>query len=394
MNRFESENMVERSKTGPTALFIVGGLGLGNSTRCAAIIAILKQWGWRVDVASSANGHRFFSESRDIHELFELRVGEYVGAKEKIGLWNVILASVQFVLAGWRNFIILHRVMAWRRPDIVVIDSNYNLAVTLFRGLPVVSLNNSYQVVTEFWQNRLRLPACWAQLFVEVADRLYQKCIPHFVFAAWPAAASDEVRLKDLQMMRMMQIDPIVRKQFYRDTGSREPRGIERILVMYSGAQIGPCIHENLALRPYRIDVLGAKYDNAGHDRIHFVPRTFDSSAWIKACDLVICSGGFSAISEALALGKPLIVVPIPGHAEQNINALRVEQLGVGRRSTLAELENVLADVVRDYQSYRLAYQRLDFAFDGAGQAAKGLAEVLSRARKWADESISECILQ
>lgn len=44
----------------------------------------------------------------------------------------------------------------------------------------------------------------------------------------------------------------------------------------------------------------------------------------------VVCTAGFESVSEALWLGKPVCMVPTPGHLEQRTNALDAQRLGAG----------------------------------------------------------------
>ena len=63
-------------------LFIVNGLGLGNATRCHAVIGHLANKGYTVDVLTSGNGKDYFSSVEEIGQLipFEsLRYGERNG---------------------------------------------------------------------------------------------------------------------------------------------------------------------------------------------------------------------------------------------------------------------------------------------------------------------------
>jgi hypothetical protein len=47
-------------------------------------------------------------------------------------------------------------------------------------------------------------------------------------------------------------------------------------------------------------------------------------------CEGVICSAGFELPSEAIHLGKKLLVQPVAGQVEQKSNAIALEQLGYG----------------------------------------------------------------
>lgn len=51
--------------------------------------------------------------------------------------------------------------------------------------------------------------------------------------------------------------------------------------------------------------------------------------AQLAQCDGIITNAGFSTTSEALFLGKPLFVVPMRGHVEQNYNAFALKKMGV-----------------------------------------------------------------
>jgi len=50
----------------------------------------------------------------------------------------------------------------------------------------------------------------------------------------------------------------------------------------------------------------------------------------LHKCEGVICSAGFELPSEAIQLGKKLLVNPVAGQMEQNSNALALERLGYG----------------------------------------------------------------
>jgi len=47
----------------------------------------------------------------------------------------------------------------------------------------------------------------------------------------------------------------------------------------------------------------------------------------------VICNGGYTLMSEALYLGKPVLSIPLRRHGEQQLNATYLEALGLGRRA-------------------------------------------------------------
>jgi len=53
-----------------------------------------------------------------------------------------------------------------------------------------------------------------------------------------------------------------------------------------------------------------------------------DQYELLKASDLIISRAGHGTIMKAIALGKPMILIPIPDHTEQHGNAMRACSMG------------------------------------------------------------------
>ena len=47
------------------------------------------------------------------------------------------------------------------------------------------------------------------------------------------------------------------------------------------------------------------------------------------SCYGIVCAGGFATTSEAIFLGKPMLVVPVEAQIEQQFNAVALMQEGV-----------------------------------------------------------------
>lgn len=47
-------------------------------------------------------------------------------------------------------------------------------------------------------------------------------------------------------------------------------------------------------------------------------------------CHALVCTAGFESVCEAMALGKPALMVPVPGHFEQGCNARDAVSVGAG----------------------------------------------------------------
>jgi UDP-N-acetylglucosamine--N-acetylmuramyl-(pentapeptide) pyrophosphoryl-undecaprenol N-acetylglucosamine transferase len=52
---------------------------------------------------------------------------------------------------------------------------------------------------------------------------------------------------------------------------------------------------------------------------------------YLKACDLTIARAGHGTITQSMCYGKPMIIIPTPGHTEQISNARQAEEIGVAK---------------------------------------------------------------
>ncbi|HLP76797.1 MAG TPA: glycosyltransferase family protein [Candidatus Paceibacterota bacterium] len=81
-------------------------------------------------------------------------------------------------------------------------------------------------------------------------------------------------------------------------------------------------------------------------------------------CKYVACTAGFESLSEAAYLGKPMFLMPVENHVEQQINAIDATRIGFGvmdksfNLDRLAELPERL-----DNQKYRSWLSRADAIF-------------------------------
>ena len=63
----------------------------------------------------------------------------------------------------------------------------------------------------------------------------------------------------------------------------------------------------------------------------------------MKQSTIVVINGGFSSISEALTMAKPMIVIPLKGHIEQKTNALWVQENHFGLMSSWKNLKDSIS---------------------------------------------------
>ena len=125
-------------------------------------------------------------------------------------------------------------------------------------------------------------------------------------------------------------VGPIVRPELERVT----PTSGEHVVV-YQTTAGDPRLLEALRGARARFVVYGlGRSEKLGNVEL----RAFDEAAFVSdlaSARAVIANGGFTAISEAVYLGKPILSVPVRGQPEQELNAAWVGELGVGESAPL-----------------------------------------------------------
>jgi UDP:flavonoid glycosyltransferase YjiC (YdhE family) len=156
-----------------------------------------------------------------------------------------------------------------------------------------------------------------------------------------------------------------------------------RVVVMLSGSVFGSPVVLKKAEYPVRVDVVGREAPEgwplpAG---VTYHGKLMDNRHLLREADLVVVNGGFSAVSEVFNMRTPMVVVPVPRHAEQWLNARTIVHLGVGLMATEEGLEDAMADGLRRLDELRAAYGRLPLPEDGAERAAAAIVGLAERAR-------------
>lgn len=342
-------------------LFVVGGFGLGNSTRCDALIQKLTAKGTLVDVATSANGLWYFTGSTQVRNLIPLSPLAYA---ERAGQISLIRTALRLPLLAWNlvsNAITIFRAQKTSRYNYIVVDSEYSsFLIKKFLSVPLITVNNVFFTLSKTHPKRTNGFSA-ASLMVEHFDLFIQKTFSDFCISP---TFLDETKANSTGTLFC---PPIVRSSFSR---CEPTHSFSRALLVMSGSRLG--VSESTIERLaeceeiQQIDVVGLE----GHssDKVRYFKKQKDISSLIAKSDFIVSNGGFSTISEALVSRRPILVIPIPNHAEQIRNAELVETLGLGVMAT----SDMSADLERLTQLRSFGEEK-NFLSNGAEPAANAL---------------------
>ena len=337
-------------------LFLVNGYGLGNSTR---IHAIIQQLGSRydMDIFAYGNSLKYFKQVKDkVQNVFEGRPMEYGIKNGEIDFFATTGKLFKNFKAIYQSRDRIKKIIKSHSYNLILSDSNYS-PVFLKNRPKMISLNNADVTVRKALQ--MKRKGYYGSFVTEWMDYMYHLSVPDLTISPFFESCEDTKKIRHT--------DLIVRKEFKRSHPGK-PVSRHHVLVMTGGAkELSQGLSVDHRRDDYDLSVIGDQIQVSGNVRRK--KRTFDTSPLMGQATILVINGGFSSISEALALAKPLIVIPLKGHIEQQINARWIEKNNLGTISSWKNLEDSILLVKENYGHFEknsLSYKRLN----GAEQAA------------------------
>jgi uncharacterized protein (TIGR00661 family) len=329
-------------------LYGVTGEGLGHTMRARALVQHLVLSGHQVKIAASGRAVDVLRKHHpDTVAIDGLRISYERGAvhRRRTLLDNVRVArsalahNIEVGMADGLDF----------DPDVVVTDFD-SFAYVIGRLLerPIISFDHQH-VLDRFHHTRsLRrsLAADFAATRVFVHAKT-PRCT-HFVVTSF---FFPEVR--DRYASSTTLVGPVVRTEIER----ARPTAGDHVLV-YQTASGDPNLLPALRATPKTEFVVYGLGSDRREGNIQM--RSFDEARFIgdlASARAVVSNGGFTTLSEALYLGKPVLSVPVRHQAEQELNAAYLEALGLGMRASRVDV-NVLARFLDRLGDFRPATDR------------------------------------
>mgnify|MGYP001204583587 CR=1 FL=1 len=353
-------------------VFLINGLGLGNSTRCHAIIEQLVKKKVEVFVISSGNGLWYFNGISQISKVFEIQALYYGSKNGKIDILSTIKSIGSFIKISRNNSKKIFNILYSIKPDLVISDSVYTYKPMRKLKIPLLALNNSDMVCKAYkWFGDAPMSVKAQFYLVEKMDFLYHKLIPDLVIS--PTLMNfGETNAK------FKKVGPIVRMNC---KVSKKKNTSLKVAVMLSGSTFGSPVIFSKNDYGFQIDVLGRPFpkDWRGAKTIKYHGKTKDSQSILKSADLMVVNGGFSAVSEAFVMRKPVIVIPVPNHAEQWVNARTIMELGVGEIATEENFVDKMLEMITKLSDYTKNYLKFSGNENSALQSAKIIMDSVVR---------------
>ncbi len=298
------------------------GEGMGHGGRSIALIERLVALGHRVTLFTFADAFRLLVDSGyQPHRIEGLQFRQKPdGAVDKL---RTVRGLCGYLRRRRESLDLIRQLALAEQPDLFLTDFEplTALAAASLR-VECVSIDNQHRFChplgTDF------------PLFLQVYGRLAGEFVRRWIKA--PRQCIVAVFHQCPTSRHYQHVDPLLRERIAR----LEPTDGDHV-VIYARAGLGRRMAEVASSVPARFIAYGCDGPAAGN--IEYKQTSGEQFARdLASCRGVICSGGQQLIGEAGYFGKPLLVVPIPGQHEQEINAHFARREGIGEHCPIDEL--------------------------------------------------------
>lgn len=311
-------------------LYGVPGEGMGHATRSKVIIEHLLENGHDVHIVSSARAFTFLDKN------FPGRVTEIKGlhfayknaevSKSGTFLLNLKSAGKNLIYNIGKQLLLEKKF----HPQLVITDfESFSYFFAKLHSLPLISIDNM-QVM-----NR-----CSLDIEIEKEEKGNYQLAKQIVKAKVPGCEHYLISsFFDAKIVKKNTrlVPPIIRKAI-QEVKVKEGNSI----LMYQTSSSLKTVQNTLqALPEENFIVYGMNLDKTEGNVCY---KPFSEEGFIEdfaSAKAVIANGGFSFISEAVYLKKPIYSFPIANQFEQYMNAAYIQKLGYGRHFQLLSADNL-----------------------------------------------------
>jgi uncharacterized protein (TIGR00661 family) len=343
-------------------LYGVVGEGMGHATRSSVILEHLTRQ-HEVHVVVSGRARDYLAQRfENVHKIWGLTIAYEGNSVRKLG---TLLENLKGAVKGFpENIRAYFDLVDDFKPDVVVSDfESFSKLYAANHMLPVISVDNM-QIINRA-QHTPQLLAGHEKDF-ELTRRIVKAKMPgcfHYLISTF--------FYPELRKERTTLLPSILRPEIL--VAKSEPG--EHLLVYQTSTTnselLGALKSSGLPCRVYGVR-RGIASDEVD---ANLTFRPFSEAGFIddlRSARAVVAGGGFTLMSEAVYLHKPMLSLPVQGQFEQTLNALYLEKLGYGRHAKVLDqptLEAFLTDVpgcAQALQSYEQDGNRLMLeALDG-----------------------------
>ena len=327
INATKSKFMIKKNRSKKVVFYCVCGEGMGHAIRSGVIIDRIKDK-YDVYIFSSDRAYEYLNSKFD--NVYKIGGFNTVYINNKVNnlqtLANAIKRNPTNMKIGYEN---LYKKAREIRPDVIVTDFEiYATMVSKLLQIPLISLDNIHMIT----QTKIHYPE-HKRIEMLKAKGVIKTYVVKPKFHILTSFFYPKIRAKKNAII----YPPVIRE----DILKLEPTNGDHVIVYQTSRESVKLVRKLKALKDEKFIVYGFNKDEVDGN-LTYKPFNedvfYDDLASAKA---VISNGGFTFISEAISLKKPIYSVPALGNFEQTLNGYYVERLGYGEYHEVMNAQRV-----------------------------------------------------
>lgn len=295
--------------------YCICGEGMGHAIRSSVIIDRIKDK-YDVYIFSSDRAYKYLNEKFD--NVYKIGGFDTVYINNKVNntktLINALKRNPLNIKEGYEE---LYKKARKLSPDVIVTDFEiYATMVSKLLSIPLISLDNIHMIT----QTAIDYPP------KHQGEMLKAKgVIKSYVIKPKIHILTSFFYPKIKPKKRAVLYPPVIRE----DILKLEPT-IEDHIIVYQTSKESVKLVEQLKSLNEKFTVYGFNKDEVDENLTYKLFNENEFYNDLASAKAVICNGGFTFISEAISLKKPIYSVPAIGNFEQTLNGFYVQKLGYG----------------------------------------------------------------
>ncbi len=296
-------------------LYGVCGEGLGHASRSRILINYLKKQNNEVKIVAGGKAYKLLS--KEFKNVEEIESAHFVYESNEARLIRTVFNTIYRTLFHTlRSFLKIKKILEEYKPDIIITDDDpISNTVGFLKGVKRIVIDNPHAML--YRKYKIKSNEFFAWFLLMMALRITMIKPQKYIIYDF----SDE----QIKNKRVLFLKPLIQYGILK----QKPIYSDHVFV-YQTIDSDKKLIQILKKFKERFVIYGFNKD-AVEDNLFF--KKFNEKEFYKdisQAKAIITNAGFTVISEALYLKKPIFCLPIKNQFEQMLNGKFVEMLGAG----------------------------------------------------------------
>ena len=327
INKTRSNIRIRKDRSKKVVFYCVCGEGLGHAIRSSVIIDRIKDK-YDIYIFSSDRAYHYLKSKFD--NVYEIGGFNTVYINNKVSnhktLTKALKRNPTNIKVGYET---LYKKARALRPDVIVTDFEiYATMVSKLLYIPLISLDNIHMIT----QTKISYPPN-KRIEMLKAKGVIKTYVVKPKIHILTSFFYPKVRPRKNAVI----YPPVIREDIFKLKTTKK----DHIIVYQTSRESVKLVNKLKYLKNENFIVYGFNKDEIDGN-LHF--KTFNEDEFyedLSSAKAVICNGGFTFISEAIYLKKPIYSVPALGNFEQTLNGYYVQRLGYGEYHEIMSAKRV-----------------------------------------------------